>query len=78
MRGALCLHFKYHMFGMDVGSLEVYQDNDGLEKMLLWKQQGNLGNAWHQGFVNTTCNSITESYEVIVTLTILLLCLYRG
>ena len=55
------------MYGEDVGSLEIHQINNGLPKILLWKQEGNFGNMWHQGFVNTTCNSNTEAYKVIYT-----------
>ena len=45
--------FYYHMYGIDVGGLEVFVRNAqrGSDIRSLFKRQGDQGDAWRQGFI---------------------------
>ncbi len=47
-----CMEFYYHMYGHDVGSLNVYVRNQERNKILIWSQSGNHGNKWRRGFIH--------------------------
>ena len=40
-----CFSLWYHMYGDDVGSLNVFQET-GNKRYFLWGMQGNRGNVW--------------------------------
>ncbi|XP_020625530.1 uncharacterized protein LOC110062928 [Orbicella faveolata] len=43
----LCLQFWYHMFGKDVGSLNIYiQRNASGSETKVWSQKGHMGDNW--------------------------------
>jgi hypothetical protein len=44
-----CFTFWYHMYGNSIGSLNIYQQPLGGQKVLLWKLGGNKGNKWFSG-----------------------------
>ncbi|CAB3978524.1 MAM and LDL-receptor class A domain-containing 2-like, partial [Paramuricea clavata] len=44
-----CFTFWYHMYGSSIGSLNIYQQPLGGQKVLLWKLGGNKGNKWFSG-----------------------------
>ena len=46
-----CFLFFYHMYGNDIGSLNVYV-NTSTGKELVWTQKGNKGKAWKNGQVD--------------------------
>ncbi|OWF51693.1 hypothetical protein KP79_PYT23719 [Mizuhopecten yessoensis] len=45
-----CLSFAYHMYGSDIGSLEI-SHLDGQQVMTLWSRAGNQGNNWETASV---------------------------
>jgi hypothetical protein len=53
MSGDQCLRFSYHMYGADIGSLEVYQKTSGSLSQLLTKS-GDHGNQWKKAEVQIT------------------------
>ena len=55
-----CFTFWYHMYGADVGSLNVFQKY-GNKRYFLWGMQGDRGNVWKKTQI-TIKNSVT--YEV--------------
>ena len=44
--GQLCLSFYYHMFGSDMGTLEVIA-RTGHKYRILWKKSGQHGRKWY-------------------------------
>ena len=42
-----CLSFYYHMHGLNIRELLVYSQSHSGSRTLLWRQQGEQGNAWH-------------------------------
>ena len=59
-----CFSFWYHMYGADVGSLNVLQKY-GNKKSILWGMKGNRGNVWKKTQITITNNA--ASYEVCET-----------
>lgn len=41
----LCLQFWYHMYGKEIGSLNIYIQINGSEARL-WSQKGNIKDRW--------------------------------
>lgn len=52
-----CLSLWYHMYGPNVGYLNVYLKKNGVLGRPIWRQNGNKGNRWIQGKVNIRTNS---------------------
>jgi hypothetical protein len=46
------LNFKYHMYGEDMGSLEVEIATDDLPWTSVWSKSGDQGNAWKEASIN--------------------------
>ncbi|XP_046856288.1 uncharacterized protein LOC124449412 [Xenia sp. Carnegie-2017] len=59
-----CLTFYYHMYGNNIGSLNVYRKIYG-NKYKFWSKSGNQGNSWFKAQVNVV-NSLKYSYEIII------------
>ena len=51
-----CLQFYRHMYGADIGTLNVYKKykpgNSSDAETKIWTNSGNQGNSWIQGQVN--------------------------
>ncbi|CAF0741650.1 unnamed protein product, partial [Brachionus calyciflorus] len=47
----LCFDFWYHMYGIGMGTLNIYSNSTN-SSTLLWSQSGNKGNVWLNGQVN--------------------------
>ena len=48
----MCLKFKWHMFGKDVGELNVTQvEGQSVHDTSVWKRAGNNLDLWHQQYV---------------------------
>ncbi|XP_046856282.1 MAM and LDL-receptor class A domain-containing protein 1-like isoform X6 [Xenia sp. Carnegie-2017] len=58
-----CLIFYYHMYGNNIGSLNVYRKIYG-SKYKVWSKSGNQGNTWFKAQVNV--NSLIYSYKIII------------
>jgi hypothetical protein len=46
------LNFKYHMFGADMGSLEVEISTDGVSWVSVWSKSGNQGDEWKDALID--------------------------
>jgi hypothetical protein len=51
----VCVSFCYHMFGEQVGSLELHVLENGSEQVL-WSRSGNQGNTWYHAQLPVTNN----------------------
>ena len=57
-----CLEFWYHMYGTDIGTLNVYaRVGNTLPTRALWSENGNQGNVWK---IARTTISNTQAFEV--------------
>ena len=57
-----CLEFWYHMYGADVGQLNIYvRTGNVIPRTALWGESGNKGNEWKVAKVSVRANS---PYEV--------------
>ena len=45
-----CFTFWYHMYGSDIGALNLYEQV-GSKETLIWRLSGNKGNNWYSGQV---------------------------
>jgi len=43
---SLCLTFWYHMYGADIGALNIYTRQGGSLGKSIWTQKGDMGNRW--------------------------------
>ena len=64
--GSACASFYYHMYGINIGSLNVYvkkQTSSGSSHLgpPVWGRQGNQGNRWIMGQVALTQS---QSFQV--------------
>ena len=59
----LCLNFWYHMYGRQMGSLNVYAYSISNETTLLWALDGDKGNEWRNGRVNIKS---TQPFKLII------------
>ena len=57
------MRFRYHMYGEEIGKLRVFRNGDGVMRQLLWQQDGNQGNKWHEAEFLIDCN--VTAYQVI-------------
>ena len=61
----LCLEFWYHMYGAEMGALNVFV-NASNQTSLLWTQYGNKGDMWFNGQVTVlSSKSFRLSFEAI-------------
>lgn len=58
-----CFRFFYHMYGSDIGELNIYVKSGATEK-LVWTLSGNQGNKWFNGQV--TVGTGSKTYKVII------------
>ncbi|CAF3769976.1 unnamed protein product, partial [Adineta steineri] len=61
--GPHCLVFYYHLYGEDIGTLNVYSRIGNNNLQLQWSLSGDHGDAWRMGAVNV--NIPTEFYFII-------------
>ena len=59
-----CFTFWYHMYGIDIGELNIYvnRTNAKTGKEVLWSLIGNQGNRWFNGTVNL--GIVNDTYQV--------------
>ncbi|XP_070566390.1 MAM and LDL-receptor class A domain-containing protein 1-like [Ptychodera flava] len=58
----LCLQFWYHMYGPDVGTLNVYIQENSIRGNAVWTRKGTHGDVWHYGYYNLP---ILNSFQII-------------
>ena len=51
-RGAACVNFSYHMYGKDIGRLNLLSLDNYNKKSVLWKDFGDKGNHWYTAEVD--------------------------
>ncbi|CAF4185562.1 unnamed protein product, partial [Rotaria sp. Silwood2] len=61
--GTHCLVFWYHLYGADIGTLNIYTRIGASTPQLEWTLSGNHGNQWRMGAVNV--NMGAEFYFII-------------
>ncbi|CAB3990325.1 MAM and LDL-receptor class A domain-containing 2-like [Paramuricea clavata] len=59
-----CLIFFYHMFGANVGELQVYVKSGGKMGLPVWRRSGDQGDKWLQAHV--PANKQTASYKFVI------------
>jgi len=62
-----CVSFFYHMYGNNIGSLNVYVTLDGSLSNPVWSQSGNQQNKWTQA--QFTLNPNNQRQQVTTTYT---------
>ena len=59
-----CLKFYYHMYGSNMGRLNIYMKRHNRLYSSIWSANGNQGNLWRPGQVTLNSNS---DYQVSLT-----------
>ena len=62
-----CLAFKYHMYGGNVGRLNIYSQTQNEQKVILWRLSRNHGNRWNQALLPISSD---YPYKVCVSVTL--------
>lgn len=68
--GAACIQFWFHMYGNNIGTLNVYTAQGGQNGSPVWSRQRNQGNRWNLAQISINPSS---PYSVILINSILLL-----
>ena len=63
-----CFQFYYHMFGKNIGTLNIYQKGfkSNSKPALLWTRSGDLGNVWKYGSIELYKNFTEPTYTILV------------
>ena len=59
--GSVCLRFAYHMYGVNVGSLEVVNEN-----VTLFHEAGNKRDQWRNAAITLTNTDYTMDQKVFI------------
>lgn len=57
VKGGQCFQFWYHMYGQDIGTLNVYMQIGQNLGIPVWTRSGNRGNVWKVTQVSITTSS---------------------
>ena len=57
VKGGQCFQFWYHMYGQDIGTLNVYIQTGQNVGIPVWTRSGNRGNIWKVAQVAITTSS---------------------
>lgn len=69
MTRQFCFQFWYNMFGIEMGTLNVYQLTSGsTAPSIIWSKTGQQGQWWRQASVNLTSTEIFYVSAYIVAL----------
>ncbi|XP_071956926.1 MAM and LDL-receptor class A domain-containing protein 2-like [Antedon mediterranea] len=55
--GSVCLEFWYHMYGPNIGSLNIYQQKNGIVSSVLWSKSSNEGIIWNIDQLSLTADA---------------------
>ncbi|XP_070534301.1 MAM and LDL-receptor class A domain-containing protein 1-like isoform X1 [Ptychodera flava] len=61
----LCLRFWYHMYGADIGELNVYQKRSSYLGNAIWSKGLDMGNVWHYANITLANSGIAMAYQVV-------------
>ncbi|CAC5378863.1 MAM and LDL-receptor class A domain-containing protein 1,MAM and LDL-receptor class A domain-containing protein 2 [Mytilus coruscus] len=62
-----CLRFWYHMYGLNIKTLNVYLKSSATPGKLFWTHKGSLSNKWYQAQVDIQGNSTYKiMFEAVV------------
>ena len=56
----MCLQFWYHMYGLDVNTLNVYVKQGGNLGTALWTRSGDQGNLWRHATVSVASQNLFQ------------------
>ncbi|GFR70367.1 MAM and LDL-receptor class A domain-containing protein 2-like, partial [Elysia marginata] len=63
----MCLNFWYHMFGLDIETLNVYLVTDKTNFTRIWTRSASQGNVWKLGQAPVSSNKIYQiAFEAVV------------
>ncbi|XP_071478396.1 MAM and LDL-receptor class A domain-containing protein 1-like, partial [Diadema antillarum] len=60
--GTVCVYFWYHMYGSDMGTLNVRSQVDGDLLQVFWTRSNSLDDNWYQGQAEYTS---TEDFQIV-------------
>lgn len=63
-----CLSLWFHMYGPNVGYLNVYLKKNGVLGRPIWRRNGNKGNQWRQGTINIPTSSNIQNAQVNINI----------
>lgn len=63
-----CLSLWFHMYGPNVGYLNVYLKKNGVLGRPIWQRNGNKGNQWRQGTINIPTNTNIQNAQVNINI----------
>ncbi|XP_078334103.1 MAM and LDL-receptor class A domain-containing protein 1-like [Crassostrea virginica] len=64
-----CLSLYYHMYGPNVGYLNVYLKKNGVLGQPIWRRNGNKGNQWKMGSINIQSTSNVRTAQIVIEAT---------
>ncbi|XP_031559470.1 MAM and LDL-receptor class A domain-containing protein 1-like [Actinia tenebrosa] len=60
--GTMCMHFYYHMYGSDMGELNIYQRRGLRTDDRIWGARGEQGDVWHETLIDISGNC----YQIVI------------
>ncbi|XP_067654295.1 MAM and LDL-receptor class A domain-containing protein 1-like isoform X2 [Haliotis asinina] len=60
-----CLTFWYHMYGISIGTLNVYVLRNGVLSSPIWHLSGNQGDSWKVAEVSLSTGSSNTPYQIV-------------
>lgn len=67
VKGGQCFQFWYHMYGQDIGTLNVYIKKGQNLGIPVWIRSGNRGNVWKVAQVAITSSSSFNVCTLLLT-----------
>ena len=61
----MCLNFWYHMFGLDVETLNVYLVTDKTNYTRIWTRSASQGNVWKLGQAPVSSDKIYQVSRIL-------------
>ena len=46
-----CFMFYYHMYGKDIGELNIYENSVKRQETLIWSRAGSVDRNWHKAVI---------------------------
>ncbi|XP_063407272.1 MAM and LDL-receptor class A domain-containing protein 1-like isoform X2 [Mytilus trossulus] len=62
-----CLYFSYHMYGSEMGTLNIYFEDEQGTRTTVFTKTGNQGNQWHtEGMVSQATDGLKVIFEAVL------------